>query len=60
MREDLASVREVVDLSPQEVLDSAQNFLIRRGYDVTHRTRTTLTVERQDLGGAVSLGTLLP
>jgi hypothetical protein len=50
MREDLASVREVVDLSPQEVLDSAQKFLIGRGYDVTYRTGTTLIVERQDLG----------
>jgi hypothetical protein len=61
MWEDLASVREVVDLSPQEVLDSAQNFLIERGYDVTHRTGSMLSVERQDLGsyaehhGALSL-----
>jgi hypothetical protein len=50
MWEDLASVRGVVDLSPQEALDSAQNFLIGQGYDVTHRTATTLAVARQDLG----------
>jgi hypothetical protein len=61
MWEDLASIREVVDLSPQEALDSAQNFLIERGYDVTNRTGTMLGVERQDLGsyaehhGALSL-----
>ena len=61
MWEDLASVREVVDLSPQEALDSARDFLIERGYDVTNRTGTMLSVKRQDLGssaehhGALSL-----
>ena len=43
----LASVRRVVDLSPQEALDEAQDFLTRQGYSVTYRTTTTLTVERQ-------------
>src|SRR5688572_6563975 len=43
----LASVRGVVDLSPHEALDEAQDFLTRQGYSVTHRTTTTLTVERQ-------------
>ena len=43
----LASVRGVVDLSPQEALDEAQDFLTRQGYSVTYRTTTTLTVERQ-------------
>jgi hypothetical protein len=43
----LASVRGVVDLSPQEALDEAQDFLTRQGYSVTYRTSTTLTVERQ-------------
>ena len=43
----LASVRGVVDLSPQEALDEAQDFLTRQSYSVTHRTTTTLTVERQ-------------
>lgn len=51
MWEDLASVREVVDMSPKEALDAAQTFLIGLGYDVTHRTDTTLSVVRQDLGG---------
>ena len=52
MWDDLASVGDVVDLSPQEALDSAQNFLIGRGYDVTHRTGTMLSVVRQDLGSS--------
>jgi hypothetical protein len=43
----LASVRGVVDLSPQEALDEAQDFLTRQGYSVTYRTTTTLTVTRQ-------------
>jgi hypothetical protein len=43
----LASVRGVVDLSPHEALDEAQDFLTRQGYSVTYRTSTTLTVERQ-------------
>jgi hypothetical protein len=47
MQEDLASIREVVDLSPPEALDSAQAFLTEQGYDVHNRTATTLTVERQ-------------
>ena len=43
----LASVRGVVDLSPHEALDEAQDFLTRQGYGVTYRTSTTLTVKRQ-------------
>src|SRR5215207_5250328 len=43
----LASVRGVVDLSPHEALDEAQDFLTRQGYGVTYRTTTTLTVKRQ-------------
>ena len=43
----LASVRGVVDLSPQVALDEAQAFLTRQGYSVMYRTTTTLTVERQ-------------
>jgi zinc-ribbon domain len=43
----LASVRGVVDLSPHEALDEAQDFLTRQGYSVTYRTTTTLTVKRQ-------------
>jgi len=43
----LASVRGVVDLSPHEALDEAQDFLTRQGYSVTYPTTTTLTVKRQ-------------
>jgi Restriction endonuclease len=43
----LASVRGVVDLSPHEALDAAQDFLTRQGYSVRYRTSTTLTVKRQ-------------
>jgi hypothetical protein len=43
----LASVRGVVDRSPHEALDEAQDFLTRQGYSVTYQTTTTLTVERQ-------------
>src|SRR5215208_3177694 len=43
----LASVGGVVDLSPYEALDKAQDFLTRQGYSVTYRTTTTLTVKRQ-------------
>jgi hypothetical protein len=43
----LASVREVVDLSPHEALDEAQDFLTQQGYSATYRTPTTLTFERQ-------------
>jgi hypothetical protein len=43
----LASVRGVVDLSPHEALDEAQDFLRRQGYSLTYWTTTTLTVERQ-------------
>jgi hypothetical protein len=50
MQENLASIREIVDLSPQAALDSAEDFLTRQGYGVAQRTPTTLTVERQDSG----------
>ena len=44
---EIASVKEVVDLSEQEALDSAQAFLTRQGYRTLERTETSLTVERQ-------------
>jgi hypothetical protein len=43
---ELASIRETVNLSEQEVLDSAQTFLTRQGYMFLQRTETSLTVER--------------
>jgi hypothetical protein len=45
--EELASVREVVDLSPPQALDEAEYFLVEQGYVVVNRTATTLTVERE-------------
>ena len=46
MTNELASVRESIDLLPREVLDRAEVFLREQGYDVTHRMVTSLTVER--------------
>jgi hypothetical protein len=45
--EELTSGKEVVDLSPPQALDRAENFLVGQGYIVVHRTATTLTVERE-------------
>jgi len=53
MPESLTSIDGVVDLSPQEALDSARNFLTRESYRVTQRTDTSLTVERLDPGSLV-------
>ena len=47
MYEDLASIMEVVDLSPSQALDKAEYFLAAQGYIVVNRTATTLTVERE-------------
>ena len=47
MYEELASVREVVDLSPSQALDEAEYFLVGQGYIVVNRTATTLTAERK-------------
>ena len=43
---DLASVRGVVDLSPQDALDNAQAFLTTQGYTLSRRAGNSLTVER--------------
>ncbi len=40
----LTSGREVVDLSPPQALDRAENFLKGQGYVVVHRTVIILTV----------------
>jgi hypothetical protein len=45
--EELASGKEVVDLSPPQALDRAEYFLVGQGYVVVQRTATTLTVERE-------------
>jgi hypothetical protein len=52
MYEELTSPREIVDLSPPQVLDRAEHFLARQGYIIVNRTATTLTVEREASKGA--------
>ena len=47
MYEELASGREIANLSPPRALDEAEDFLVKRGYRVVRRTVTTLTVERE-------------
>jgi hypothetical protein len=47
---ELASVRETVDLSQQEALDSAHAFLTQQGYRVAERTDASLTVMRTPPG----------
>ncbi len=47
---ELASIRETVDLSEREALDSAETFLAQQGYRAVQRTDDSLTVERQAPG----------
>jgi hypothetical protein len=47
MDEELASGREVVNLSPSQAREEAEHFLVGQGYIVRQRTATTLTVERE-------------
>lgn len=51
MNDELASVRGIVDLSPQDALDSAQAFLMRQAYQVVQRGDTALTVSRRKREG---------
>lgn len=44
---ELASIKEVVDLSPQQALDEAQTFLVRQGYDILQRRGESLTMQRR-------------
>jgi hypothetical protein len=46
MYEELASVRGVVDLSPQEAHSEPETFLTQQGYTVTRRAGNSLTIER--------------
>lgn len=46
MSEELATVKGIVDLTPDEALDRAQAFLVRQGYRPVHRVNTRLTVDR--------------
>jgi hypothetical protein len=52
MHQELASSREVVNLSPPRALDEAGRFLAGQSYAVVDRTATTLTAERKEPGGA--------
>lgn len=52
MHQELASSREVVNLSPPRALDEAGRFLAGRSYAVVDRTATTLTAERKGPDGA--------
>src|SRR5215213_4456748 len=52
MYKELTSGKEVVDLSPPQVLDRAESFLVGQGYVVMNRTATTLTVERSGSEGS--------
>ena len=44
---ELASIKEVVDLSPQQALDEAQTFLVRQGYSIMQRSGESLTMQRR-------------
>jgi len=46
MANELATIRESIDLLPKEVLDRADVFLRGLGYGVVHRMLTSLTAER--------------
>ena len=52
MANELARVRESIDLLPREVLDRAEAFLREQGYGVVHRMLTSLTAERTLLNSA--------
>lgn len=47
----LGRIREPVDLSPTEALDSAAALMTRQGYNVTERTETTITAVRRKREG---------
>ncbi len=58
MYEELAAVGEIVDLSPQELLGRAENFLARLGYVTLRRAGTSLTVMRDRPGRPAKEGVL--
>jgi hypothetical protein len=55
---ELASIKEVVDLSPQQALDEAQTFLIRQGYSIMERRGESLTMQRRLPNQTVDQNTL--
>ena len=44
---ELASIKEIVDLSPQQALDEAQTFLVRQGYSIMERKGESLAMQRR-------------
>jgi hypothetical protein len=44
---ELASIKQVVDLSPQQALDEAQTFLVRQGFSIMRRRGESLTMQRR-------------
>ena len=55
---ELASINEVVDLSPQQALDEAQTFLVRQGYSIMQRRGESLTMQRRFPNQTVEQNTL--
>jgi hypothetical protein len=55
---ELASIREVIDLSPEEVLDAAEVFLVKFGYITLARKPDSLTVKREEAGRPTEMGVL--
>jgi hypothetical protein len=55
---ELASVKEIVDLSPQQALDEAQTFLVRQGYRIVQRRGESLTMQRDSPTQTVGQNTL--
>jgi hypothetical protein len=55
---ELASIKEVVDLSPQQALDEAQTFLVRQGYNILQRRGESLTMQRRFPNQPVEQNTL--
>ena len=45
---ELASIREVVDHSPEQALDAAEAFLVQLGYVELTRGAASLTVKRDE------------
>jgi hypothetical protein len=54
---ELASIKEIVDLSPQQALDEAQTFLVRQGYRPLERRGESLTVQRRSQNQTVGQNT---
>ncbi len=55
---ELASVKELVDLSPQQALDEAQTFLVQQGYVAMQRRGESLTMQRGSPNQKVGQSTL--